>query len=119
MAAAAQPTKPAREPLAEKLVSNADHPAPTAWLTLETEDAHLVVEGRAALVRDEARLRRVADAYAAKYGWQVRPQDGAFDADDGAPTAGPPPYDVYVLTPDRVFGFGTDETWSPTRWRFP
>jgi hypothetical protein len=47
----------------------------------------------------------------------VRIQDGAFDADYGAPTAGPPPFDVYALNPTRVFGFGTDETWSPTRWR--
>jgi hypothetical protein len=166
-----------QEPTAEKLPSNADHPAPTSWsearrrleagrwywlatehpsagphvrpilalwldqtlyfvanaasrkarnlaldarcaVTLAVDDAHLVVEGTAAIVRGDTVLQRVAHAYAAKYEWQVRIQAGAFDADHGAPTAGPPPYDVYALTPTRVFGFGTDERWSPTRWRF-
>ncbi len=87
-------------------------------LTLAVSDAHLVVEGTAAIVRGEDVLRHVADAYAAKYSWQVRIVDGAFDANYGAPTAGPPPYDVYALRPARVYGFGTNETWSPTRWRF-
>jgi hypothetical protein len=59
----------------------------------------------------------VAEAYAAKYGWRVAIRDGAFVA-DGAPTAGPPPYDVYELTPATVFGFGTDEQHGATRWRF-
>ena len=80
-------------------------------------DAHLVVEGEAARVRDEATLQRVAGVYAAKYDWQVAVRDGAFYA-DGAPTAGPPPYDVYAVFPTLVFGFGTDELFSPTRWRF-
>ncbi|NDJ84523.1 MAG: PIG-L family deacetylase [Chloroflexi bacterium] len=35
-----------------------------------------------------------------------------------APTAGPPPYAVYAVTPTVAFGFGTDKTFSPTRWRF-
>jgi Pyridoxamine 5'-phosphate oxidase len=42
---------------------------------------------------------------------------GAFWA-DGAPTAGPPPYDVYEVTPMTVFGFGTDETFGATPWGF-
>ena len=87
-------------------------------LSVEVSDAHLVVEGAAAVMRDESLLQRVAEAYARKYDWHVRVVDGAFDADYGAPTAGPPPFDVYALTPTRVYGFGVDETWSPTRWRF-
>lgn len=86
-------------------------------LTTAATDAHLVVEGRAAKVHDDALLRRVADAYAAKYDWRVTIRDGAFYA-DGAPTAGPPPYEVYEVKPDVVFGFGTDDAFSPTRWRF-
>jgi nitroimidazol reductase NimA-like FMN-containing flavoprotein (pyridoxamine 5'-phosphate oxidase superfamily) len=166
-----------KEPMAEKLPSNADHPAPTLWaeakrhlaqgqwywlatlqpdgrpqlrpvlsvwldgalyfvagetsrkarnlahdprcvITLATEAAHLVVEGEAAKVRDEAKLNAVAEVYASKYDWHVNVRDGAFDADYGAPTAGPPPYEVYELTPTTAFGFVTDETFSPTRWRF-
>jgi hypothetical protein len=89
----------------------------------------LVVEGRAARVTEETGLRRVAAAYADKYGWQVTVRDGALDG-DGAPTAGPPPYVVYVVTPTVVFGLpgvaGTDDkgegvegAFGPTRWRFP
>ena len=58
-------------------------------MTTATDALHLVVEGEAARVHDDATRRRVAEAYASKYGWQVTVCDGAFYA-DGAPTAGPP-----------------------------
>jgi hypothetical protein len=90
-------------------------------VSTETADAHLVVEGNAAIVRDGATLARAAEGYADKYQWYVRIVDGAFDADYAAPTAGPLPVDLYELVPDRVFGFGTGNTgleWTPTRWRF-
>jgi hypothetical protein len=64
----------------------------------------------------EAR-RRLAGVYASKYQWQVTVRDGALWG-EGAPTAGPPPYHVYVITPTAAFGFGTDETFGATRWRF-
>ena len=62
----------------------------------------------------------MADAYRSKYGWPVEIRDGAFDAPYGAPTAGPPPYVVYEVTPVQVFGFGTSDALGPrtTRWRF-
>jgi len=62
----------------------------------------------------------VADAYASKYEWHVTVRDGVFDAEHGAPTAGPPPYTVYRITPSTVYAFGTDETFASrsTRWRF-
>ena len=49
--------------------------------------------------------------------WEIEVRDGVFYA-SGAPTAGPPPYEVYKVAPTLVFGFGADETFSPTRWRF-
>ncbi|MGH9244498.1 MAG: hypothetical protein ACRD29_09310 [Acidimicrobiales bacterium] len=47
-------------------------------------------------------------------------RDGAFDAPYGAPTAGPPPYQPYAVTPTVIFGFGTNDKFAPlsTRWRF-
>jgi nitroimidazol reductase NimA-like FMN-containing flavoprotein (pyridoxamine 5'-phosphate oxidase superfamily) len=86
-------------------------------ITADADDLHLIVEGEAAKVRDEARLRRVADEYASKYGWKVTVRDGAFYA-DGAPTAGPPPYEVYEVVPTTVFSLCTDESFGATRWRF-
>ncbi|MGH2534640.1 MAG: pyridoxamine 5'-phosphate oxidase family protein [Thermomicrobiales bacterium] len=90
---------------------------PRCVITATSHDSDLVVDGEAAIVRDEATPRRVADRYAAKYDWHVAVRDGAFFA-DGAPTAGPPPYDVYEVTLTTVFAFGKDESFRPTRWRF-
>jgi nitroimidazol reductase NimA-like FMN-containing flavoprotein (pyridoxamine 5'-phosphate oxidase superfamily) len=95
-------------------------------LTLPALD--LVVEGDAVRVNDERTLQRVADAYASKYEWHVTVRDGAFYG-DGAPTAGPPPYAVFEVTPTMAFGFpgvagtdqkgqGKEEGFNPTRWRF-
>lgn len=90
---------------------------PRCVIAADADDLHLIVEGEAAKVSDEARLRRVADVYASKYGWEVRVRGGAFYA-DGAPTAGPPPYEVHEVNPATIFSLGTDESFRATRWRF-
>jgi hypothetical protein len=77
----------------------------------------LVVEGEARKVRDETELQRIADAYAVQ-GWHPTVHRGVFYADDAAPGAGPPPYDVYEVVPVTVIGFCTDEPYGATRWRF-
>jgi Pyridoxamine 5'-phosphate oxidase len=77
----------------------------------------LVVEGTVAKVTGEARLHRVAEVYLSKYGWPVTVREGAFYG-DGAPTAGPPPYEVSEVIPTTAFAFPWDETYIPTRWRF-
>jgi hypothetical protein len=37
---------------------------------------------------------------------------------EGASHRRPAPYDVYQAAPMAAFGFGTDETFVPRRWRF-
>ncbi len=93
---------------------------PRCSVTARTDDLDVVLEGTARRVTDDETLARVADTYRDKYGWPVEVRDGAFDAPYGAPTAGPPPYVVYAITPVQVFGFGTDDALGPrtTRWRF-
>jgi nitroimidazol reductase NimA-like FMN-containing flavoprotein (pyridoxamine 5'-phosphate oxidase superfamily) len=93
---------------------------PHAAFTVQSDGLDLVYEGRATKVIDEAMLHQVADVYISKYEWPVTVRDGAFQAPYGAPTAGPPPYEVYRFAPDVVFGFGTDDELAPrsTRWRF-
>jgi nitroimidazol reductase NimA-like FMN-containing flavoprotein (pyridoxamine 5'-phosphate oxidase superfamily) len=91
---------------------------PHCVITARGPSLDLVVEGAAAKVRDEAKLQRVAEAYMSKYEWPVTVRDGAFHDTEGAPTAGPPPYEVYEVTPKTAFGFGTDESLDSTRWRF-
>ncbi len=90
---------------------------PECVVTIEVDDAHLAIEGPAATLRDEATLHRIARAYACNYGWSVRVQDTTF-VGDGAPTAGPPPYDVYELAPATIFAFGTQQRSVRPRWCF-
>jgi hypothetical protein len=87
-------------------------------VTTRSDPLDLVVEGHVAKVRDEGRLRRVADVYTSKYEWSPTVRDGAFHDIEGAPTAGPPPYEVYEITATTVFGFPLDDAVAPTRWRF-
>ncbi len=95
---------------AKNLAHNAHCVLTTGCNTIQGLD--LVVEGDAAKVSDEATLQRVADAYAAKYGWHYSVRDGAFHGDDGN-TA-----ELYAVTPVKAFGFGKGDSFSQTRWRF-
>ncbi len=45
-------------------------------------------------------------------------KDGAFTAAYSAPSAGPPPWDLYVVTPTTSFGVAGAEPCGATRWRF-
>lgn len=90
---------------------------PFCSLAAETDTFHFVIEGEAAKRSDETALQDAADMYATKYEWEVEIRDGAFYA-AGAPTAGDPPYEVYEVTPETVFGFGLDASVSSTRWQF-
>jgi general stress protein 26 len=78
------------------------------------EGFDLVVEGGAVRVTDEARLQRLADGYAEKYGQLFRftVRDGAFYGEGSESEVL-----VYELAPTMAFGFGKG-TFSQTRWRF-
>src|SRR5215210_2217779 len=78
------------------------------------EGLDLVVEGDAVRVTDEARLQRLADGYAAKYGQLFRftVRDGAFYGEGSEIEVF-----VYELAPTTAFGVGKG-TFSQTRWRF-
>jgi nitroimidazol reductase NimA-like FMN-containing flavoprotein (pyridoxamine 5'-phosphate oxidase superfamily) len=93
---------------------------PRCSFTIRTEQLDVVLEGEAGPLRDPSELQRVADVYLEKYGWPVTVEDGAFVAPYGAPTAGPPPYEVFRVVPTTVLAFGTDDETGPrsTRFRF-
>jgi hypothetical protein len=87
----------------------------------------IFIEGDARKVTAEAELQTVVDAYGSRMGWPIEVSDGGV-VGPNAPTAGPPPYAVYELTPITVFGLpgvagmggmvGAADAFSPTRWRF-
>lgn len=86
-------------------------------ITTSARGLDLVIEGEATKVQNDTRLQHVAAVYASKYDWHVEVRDGVFHA-EGAPTAGPPPFDVYQITATKAFGFPTGGSLTPTRWRF-
>jgi general stress protein 26 len=77
----------------------------------------LVVEGTAAKLTDDPTLQRLAKRYADQ-GWPATVKDGAFTYEYSAPSAGPPPWDLYAVTPTTIFGVLTVEPGGATRWRF-
>ncbi len=90
---------------------------PSCVVSVALSDLDLVIEGTAARVTDEVTLQRIAERYAAQ-GWRARASDGAITAEYSAPSAGPPPWDVYAVTPATAFGVATAEPYGATRWRF-
>ena len=77
----------------------------------------LVIEGTAARMTDDKTLQRLAKRYADQ-GWPATVKDGAFTHEYSAPSAGPPPWSLYAVTPTTVFGVLTVEPGGATRWRF-
>lgn len=86
-------------------------------ISVKLPDLDLVVEGAATKVTHEPTLRRLAERYDAQ-GWPATVKDGAFVAPFSAPSAGPPPWDLYEFTPSTAFGVATAEPFGATRWRF-
>ena len=80
----------------------------------------VVVEGEAVRVRDEAKLRSVADAVATKYAdgaglgddWRFAVRDGAFAVPGGNEAH------LFELVPSRGYAFGKGKVFSHTRFRF-
>lgn len=90
---------------------------PNCVLSVSLPNLDLVVEGTATKVTDNATLEHVAERYAAQ-GWPARAENGAITAPYSAPSAGPPPWYLYVVTPVAAFGVATAEPNGATRWRF-
>jgi pyridoxine/pyridoxamine 5'-phosphate oxidase len=90
---------------------------PNCVVSVALGDLDLVVEGTAAKVTDEAKLERLAEAFRAQ-GWPATVKDGALTAEYSAPSAGPPPWYLYEMTPKTAFGVATKEPFGATRWRF-
>jgi hypothetical protein len=93
---------------------------PHCVLTIATHDFDIVVEGKATRVTDPALVQRIAHIYNSEHGWPATVTDDgqSLTAPYSAPSAGPPPWDVYQITPDAVFALGTAEPYGAAHWRF-
>ncbi|GIM94333.1 pyridoxamine 5'-phosphate oxidase family protein [Paractinoplanes toevensis] len=77
----------------------------------------VVLEGTAARVTDPAVLAEVAAGYRAG-GWPAEVAGDALTAPFSAPSAGPPPWEVYRFTFHTVVGVATAEPHGATKWTF-
>ena len=77
----------------------------------------LVLGGDAHRVTDSATLEHAAAAYRSG-GWPANVEGDALTAPFSAPSAGPPPWNLYRLRYATVFGVATAEPHGATRWRF-
>ena len=88
-------------------------------LSVAAREFDLVVEGEANLVTDAATVADLAARWAAA-GWPARTDDTgvALTAEFSAPSAGPPPWHVYRLTPRTATAVSTNDPGGATQWRF-
>jgi Pyridoxamine 5'-phosphate oxidase len=92
---------------------------PRCTLGVSTSEFDLAVDGDAALVDEPDIVADMAGRWAAG-GWPVRVDatGSALTADFSAPSAGPPPWRVYRLTPRQATAILTAEPGGATRWSF-
>jgi nitroimidazol reductase NimA-like FMN-containing flavoprotein (pyridoxamine 5'-phosphate oxidase superfamily) len=87
---------------------------PQCVVSVAAPGIDIVAEGTAQIIRDDSELQRIAELFS-DWGPQVR--DGAFWHEYSAPSAGPPPWDVYEITPTTLYAVASEEPHGATRWR--
>ena len=92
---------------------------PRCTLGISTEEFDLAVDGDAALVDDPDVVAEMAGRWA-EGGWPARVDATgvALTAEYSAPSAGPPPWRVYRLTPRQATVVLSATPGGATRWRF-
>jgi hypothetical protein len=90
---------------------------PRCTLSAPLPGLDVVLEGVAARVTDTETLEAVAAGYRAD-GWPAEVAGDALTAPFSAPSAGPPPWEVYRFTFHTVVGVSTAEPYGATLWRF-
>jgi hypothetical protein len=92
---------------------------PRCTLSVATDDFDLVVDGTAGQITDPPSVAAMAQRWAVE-GWPARVDETgqALTAEFSAPSAGPPPWFVYRLTPNTATALATVEPGGATRWKF-
>ena len=91
--------------------------SPACAISVSLEGIDLVFEGEASKVKDAKLVETVAARFR-EVGWPVEAKNGRFVAPYSAPSAGPPPWDLYRFRFGTVIGVATAEPYGATRWRF-
>jgi hypothetical protein len=92
---------------------------PRCSISVATDAFDLVVEGEATKVVDPETVATMARRWADD-GWPARVDETghAITAEFSAPSAGPPPWHVYRMTPRAATALATIDPGGATRWRF-
>jgi hypothetical protein len=92
---------------------------PRCTLSVATHEFDLVVEGATVKVTDPPTVADMAARWAGD-GWPCKVDESgeALTAEFSAPSAGPPPWYIYRITPRRATALSTVEPYGATRWRF-
>ena len=92
---------------------------PRCTISVAVHDFDLVVDGTAVKVTDPPTVANMAARWATG-GWPCRVDESgqALTAEFSAPSAGPPPWFVYRVTPRAATALATTGTGGATRWRF-
>jgi hypothetical protein len=92
---------------------------PRCTLSVSMQEFDLVVEGDAHQVTDPSVVSAMAERWA-EGGWPCRVDESgrALTAEFSAPSAGPPPWSVYRITPRAATALATTGSGGATRWHF-
>ena len=92
---------------------------PACSIAVRMPGIDLILEGTATRTTDLETLERVAARYR-EGGWPAEVDAAArsFTAPFSAPSAGPPPWQLYRFVFHTVFGVAGAEPYGATRWRF-
>ncbi len=90
---------------------------PHCVLSVATENFDLVFEGEAVRVTDAETMKRISDQFS-ELGWETQVGDDGpgLTGEYSAPSAGPPPWHVYRMSPATVFALATAEPSGATRF---
>lgn len=77
----------------------------------------LVLEGEAEVVDDPNLVASIVERFRAG-GWPAELDGVQIVGPYSAPSAGPPPWDIYRFRLHTAFGVATEEPFGATRWRF-
>jgi hypothetical protein len=91
---------------------------PAASISIATQEFDVTIDGRVRRVTDLPTLEQLAAVYNPDWPAEVDPEARAFVAPFNAPSAGPPPWNLYVLEPTRAYANTIIEGYGWTRFDF-
>jgi PPOX class probable F420-dependent enzyme len=89
---------------------------PRCTLSVALSEYDVVIEGEANVVRDRETVARLAALWAVDWPCRVDESGTALTADFSAPSAGPPPWLVYRITPRAATVLATTGSGGATRF---